>query len=189
MNLKGSTIIQSENEQFTRNFDKKQSFLKKIAIFDFPRLPLSWFSKANYGKGTRNGTQFCSSDFRNAFRSSKKWNAFLKLWLIIPCLSFPYWFPKRLKNVGHEGSAWWGAIYQFFSQSILLKNKCNKLHIASPTHTGSDWDRLVQKVKKWINDIWQNFLIFGTFGSSSIRIDTLFCNCYDLYVWNQALKL
>ena len=39
-------------------------------------------------------------------------------------------------------------------------------------HTGSHWDRLVQKVKKWIHDVWQKFIIFGIFGSSSIKIDT-----------------
>ena len=53
----------------------------------------------------------------------------------------------------------------------------------APAHTGSDWDRLVQKVKKWIHDIWQKFIIFDIFGSSSIKVGTFFCNYYDFYEW------
>ena len=71
----------------------------------------------------------------------------------------------------------------------MPKLACEVETVHSAVHTGSDWDCLVQKVKKIIHDIWQKFIIFGIFGLSSIKIDTLFCNCYDLYAWNQALKL
>ena len=126
-----------------------------------------WNEYAEIGIGLICSSNTSWEDQQNVF-TKKAWIH----WCVANCKSWARWFKlgkvSDTLNLPSFGTLW--GVQNHFWGNHRLPSQCT-------VHTGSDWDCLAQKVKKWSHDISQMFIIFGTFVSSSIRIDTLFCNC------------